>query len=701
MMATRRPTPPADLAGGQPSDARVDHALALLLADQPEPALQWAAAVVEREPAQASALVVTSRLLEQLGRTRAAIEGLLRAVDRAIDAGNLPLAIAAVGDLRALGVDVRDPIDRVASSFCRGSSRLREEQPSAVLQVADFQPLSPFLTGPALASKATQILHAASEADDPSGAPGEPSLIAPVPLFSALSKEALRELLSAFDTITVPAGHTVVREGEGGAAAYIVASGELEVSRGANEGRPPIALARLGPGAFLGEMELLSEMQRTAKVVATRPSILLVAKREALDAVAARRPDVATELTAHCRRRIVEGLGRGSALLTEIPSSARAELLDRFETRLFRKGDKLIREGEDAQGLHLIVSGEVVVVAHEAGEPVLLATLATGETVGEVELILCRTANADAIAAHPTSTLFLPRWAFFALVQEHPALLPGMYMAAVRRHAEAKLALEAACVVVTDGYFLDEATGVGTTVVNPPRRERPSRFPGEDAAAARMAAQIGRAERSGDPRSGGTPAESVPAGASAGPSSSISPTSASVRPSAMPSPGGRWTTGPVFAIAGGAGLAAAAVAIFMAGAQGRLLGPMGATGQAAGAAAAPAVPAAPAPVWASHSSQDDRPAASSVAEKPSPEAGAAVAPASPPTSAPKNVSRSPAPWGVRAAGGVRPPNPRPAAAAPTAVASAGPSSASPPLGPPAPAIGATKPSSLDDFGGRN
>ena len=84
----------------------------------------------------------------------------------------------------------------------------------------------------------------------------------------------------------------------------------------------------------------------------------------------------------------------------------------------------------------------------------MLATLTAGETVGEVELVLCRNSVADAIAVRPTATLFLPRDEFFALVQDHPAILHGLYGIAVRRHAETNLALGAGSSEVADESLL-------------------------------------------------------------------------------------------------------------------------------------------------------------------------------------------------------------------------------------------------------
>jgi CRP-like cAMP-binding protein len=448
---------PPDLPGAPMTDSPIDRALTLLLANEVEAALRWSAAVVERDASIPSALVITCRLLEQMGRTEAAIDGFHLAVRRAIDAGNLPLAIAAIADLRGLGVDVDDPLEQVAAAFCLGSPRLQETEtpPPPLPRFEGFQPLSSFLTGPALTSRATQILHAVSrEYDEAAGT--EMPLVAPLPLFSSLGKDALRELVAAFEMITVPVGARVINEGEEGAEAYIVARGELEVTRGdgPDDGGPPLVLARLVSGALFGEMALLSRAPRVASVVATRPSILLVAKRDALEAVAEVRPEVAVELAAHCRRRMVANLGRTSAVLIAVPPQERATLVERFQTRIFEKGEKLVVEGMHPQGLHIVASGEVAVVAHENGESIVVATLAAGETVGEVALVLRRKANADVIAIHPTVTLFLPREEFMELVQDHPAILHGLYVTAVRRDDETIRALDSAPAAIADDYVL-------------------------------------------------------------------------------------------------------------------------------------------------------------------------------------------------------------------------------------------------------
>jgi cAMP-dependent protein kinase regulator len=432
--------------------------LSLLLADEVEPALRWSAAALERDPWSPSAIIVTSRVLSQMGRSRAAVDGLLLAVQRAIESGDLPLAIVAIDQLRGLGVKVGEALDDVASAFCLDSGRLHAKP---VLQVhsGDVQPLSPLLTGEPLASKAAQILLAAKHAVADPGT--DLAAVAPLPLFSALPRESLREFLDVLETTFVPSGHRLLQEGKDSGAAFIVATGSLEISRRAAEGasRVRTVLGRVGSGALVGEVALMSHLPSAASVTATTASILLVARRGAIEPVAARHAELGIELAAFCRRHAVANLGWASTLIAAVPATECASLVERLETRTFERGEKLVAHGEDTQGLHLIVSGEVAVVAREGGGRVMLATRVAGETVGEVELVLCQKANVDAIAVRSTATLLLPPDEFFALVRESPATLHGLYAIAVRRHAELRNALEAGSAMNGDDWALDDASG--------------------------------------------------------------------------------------------------------------------------------------------------------------------------------------------------------------------------------------------------
>jgi len=93
------------------------------------------------------------------------------------------------------------------------------------------------------------------------------------PFFGGLTDASLDLLISMLVERCFDLGASIVAEGEPGRSMYIVHSGELAVSKIGESGRV-IAMARLGPGDFFGEMTLIEPQNRSATVVAETPTVL-------------------------------------------------------------------------------------------------------------------------------------------------------------------------------------------------------------------------------------------------------------------------------------------------------------------------------------------------------------------------------------------------------------------------------------------
>ncbi|MGQ0663706.1 MAG: cyclic nucleotide-binding domain-containing protein [Pseudomonadota bacterium] len=78
---------------------------------------------------------------------------------------------------------------------------------------------------------------------------------------------------------TLPGGHVLFRESEGGNRAYIVEDGEIEIAA-TRQGRRAV-LGTIGPGGIFGEMARLDEARlddrpRMAEAVARRETLCVV-----------------------------------------------------------------------------------------------------------------------------------------------------------------------------------------------------------------------------------------------------------------------------------------------------------------------------------------------------------------------------------------------------------------------------------------
>jgi MFS family permease len=105
--------------------------------------------------------------------------------------------------------------------------------------------------------------------DRGSTTPAEPlHLLRSSALFAPLRPSVLESLAVRLEPVRVESGSEVVRQGEAGDRFYVVAEGEVEVEQDG------LALARLGPGEFFGEIALLRQTQRTATVRALGPALV-------------------------------------------------------------------------------------------------------------------------------------------------------------------------------------------------------------------------------------------------------------------------------------------------------------------------------------------------------------------------------------------------------------------------------------------
>jgi cAMP-dependent protein kinase regulator len=98
-----------------------------------------------------------------------------------------------------------------------------------------------------------------------------------IPVFSSLGSDDLAEVLEHGRWVNVPPGEVIIRRGEPADAFYAVGSGRVEVEP---DGAPP---KTLGPGSFFGELALLSDVPRTATVVARTPVRVFRLGREGFD----------------------------------------------------------------------------------------------------------------------------------------------------------------------------------------------------------------------------------------------------------------------------------------------------------------------------------------------------------------------------------------------------------------------------------
>jgi len=417
----------------------LDQAHAHRLDGDEEAALRLAVACARAAPEAPGPVALLARILVDAERAVPALAASERLVDAFVRRGDLAAAVVASTVALDAGEPQRPLLAQIAQAFARGSARVGQGgiAPPPFPHIPPISSELGKLTGAALFVEAEQVLASYLEAADPVA---EDAPLPALTLFGALGTRELEQLLCAVRVEEVSHGHEIVRQGDAGNEAFVVARGLLKVVR--RQGGDETILAQLGPGAIFGEMALMSESPRSASVVALEPAQLLVLARDELERAGEDAPELGAELSAFCHGRMHGNLVRHARVLSGLTPAQRTALLAELPSRLFERHELLIRREQEASSIFLIASGAVSISMPDGGERLVLATLGPGEVVGEMSLILRRPANADVTALYPTLTYELTRELLTTLMRGYPPLLVELYDLATRRDEEIRAATD-------------------------------------------------------------------------------------------------------------------------------------------------------------------------------------------------------------------------------------------------------------------
>jgi CRP-like cAMP-binding protein len=372
----------------------------------------------------------------RLGRQSDAIARLARGAALYAQKGFLLKAIAACKivleiepqhtdtqrQLAALCAEQRRQSRPVLGAGARGAQALAPGQPLASLPLGkvlpDTRELEPHV-----------VELAAAEPPDWEPMPLSGTQVLPkTPLFSALGEPELRRLIERSRLVRVTPGELVFAQGDPGDALYVVAQGEVAVSYATGSG-PDIELARLGDGAFFGEIALLCDHPRSATVRAVRPAELIAIGRDVVAELTALSPEALSLMVRFVRDRLLDTLLTTSPLFAQFSPADRQSLAARFRFLEIESGHTMVVQDERSPGLYVIAAGRCAV--SRSGEPV--AALGPGDLFGEASLLSHQPASASVRTQGKCYLLELARAAFAEVIVTHPPVLEYAHAVAESR----------------------------------------------------------------------------------------------------------------------------------------------------------------------------------------------------------------------------------------------------------------------------
>lgn len=312
-----------------------------------------------------------------------------------------------------------------------------------------------------------------------------------VPMFQQLNALALRELILESDLIVAypdgpeydeasarmeaarasvagrarePRSTRIVREGEViyspgefGTSFFTIVNGEVSVVSGEGETARQTQLTR---GEFFGELSLLSGRPRAESVTAGPGCVLVETPRRTLIKLmssneALRKGIDWIFIVRELQRHFVP-----FATFRDLRSIAASIKVQRYEA-----GQTLFAEGERADSLFMLRSGNVRLTRKRGAEPVLVGQIPSGQLIGEMALMGDPLRRETATATVASEALEVTRAQFLALVNRGDARLPPLQQdASLKARDSARLAVrpEASALL---GFMMNKGLGEATNVL--------------------------------------------------------------------------------------------------------------------------------------------------------------------------------------------------------------------------------------------
>ncbi|MFK8082437.1 MAG: cyclic nucleotide-binding domain-containing protein [Granulosicoccus sp.] len=258
-----------------------------------------------------------------------------------------------------------------------------------------------------------------------------------LPLLKSIDSALWETLVPHISFTTLTDGETLFQAGSQSQNLYMVVDGELALHMPCRASGETFFLQSRYKGNTAGDFAVLNAGEHLVTAVAAKKSRIAQFPRLAFEklvdidsGILAHVYDVAAELS-----RRVTLAGAYLNLFGDLSHITMNALLAKTSVRHFHSGQTLFEEGDEPDGLYVIVSGKLIVEAvNSLGETRRIAEVEGPETVGELALLAGTQRTATVIAARESTIAILGRADFDVLIAPNADMLMRLSRLVVRRH---------------------------------------------------------------------------------------------------------------------------------------------------------------------------------------------------------------------------------------------------------------------------
>lgn len=258
-------------------------------------------------------------------------------------------------------------------------------------------------------------------------------IISGTDLFLNLSQETKEHLAQTFAKVHVAKNKVVVRQGEHGDALYLVATGSFSVyvtTAGKQQ-----KVGEIKPGSCFGEGALITDEPRNATVVCDQAgTIYRIGRKEFKKALKDRPEELSAFIRLISRRsralhrsvfrpepRRIKELISSVPLFKGVGAKLISELEPQMEWIFLPGGETLMRQGDKADGMYVVVNGSLVYeVKNHQNRIVSTGYFSKGDIIGEIALLTGEPRTATVVATLSCEIVKISTSAFESVFSKHP-----------------------------------------------------------------------------------------------------------------------------------------------------------------------------------------------------------------------------------------------------------------------------------------
>ncbi|XP_016929844.1 cAMP-dependent protein kinase type II regulatory subunit isoform X3 [Drosophila suzukii] len=203
-------------------------------------------------------------------------------------------------------------------------------------------------------------------------------------LFRSLEKEQMNQVLDAMFERKVQPGDYIIRQGDDGDNFYVIESGVYKVFINDKH------INTYNHTGLFGELALLYNMPRAATVQAETSGLLWAMDRQTFRRILLK--------SAFRKRKMYEELLNSVPMLKALQNYERMNLADALVSKSYDNGERIIKQGDAADGMYFIEEGTVSVRMDQDDAEVEISQLGKGQYFGELALVTHRPRAASVYA---------------------------------------------------------------------------------------------------------------------------------------------------------------------------------------------------------------------------------------------------------------------------------------------------------------